>query len=92
MKHDELDDQNVIARWSSRGMTTAQRVAKASAVLDEFMEERIAEFEVDMQDAGADMDELAKMMARRRTEYAKWKTETLAELARWFERGGETLN
>ena len=78
MKHDELDDQNVIARWSSRGMSTAQRVAKASAVLDEFMEERIAESEVDMQDAGADMDELAKMMARRRTEYAKWKTETLA--------------
>jgi hypothetical protein len=91
MKHNFLDD-DVIASWSMRGMTTAQRVAKASEAIDQIWEDKTAEFEQDMWDVGADMDELAKMMAQKRVEYAKWKTETLAELARWFERGGETLN
>jgi hypothetical protein len=89
MKH-ELDD-NVIASWCSRGMTPKQMVARAAADMDEFMEERIAEFEVDMQDAGADMDELAKMMAQKRVEYVAWKAKKLDELEKWFERDGNSL-
>jgi hypothetical protein len=91
MKRDAFNDQNVIARWSSHGLTPKQMAARAEADMDEFMEERIAEFEVDMQDAGADMDELAKMMAQKRIEYAAWKAEKLAYLERWFTHGGETL-
>jgi hypothetical protein len=90
-KH-ELNDQNVIARWTSRGMTPEQMVAKASEALDKVMEEKTAEYELDMQDAGADMDELAKMMAQKRIEYAAWKAETLADLEKWFTRGGETAH
>lgn len=91
MKHSALNDQNIIASWSMRGMTTAQRVAKASEVIDQIWEAKTAEYEQDMQDTGADLDDLAKTMSRRRIEYDKWKIKTLAELERWFNRGGETL-
>jgi hypothetical protein len=88
----ELDDDNVIARWSSRGMTPKQMVAKAAADMDEVMEKKTAEFEADMADLGVDPEWVADRMNQQRIEYAAWKAEKLAYLERWFGRGGETLN
>ena len=72
-------------RWSAH-------LAKMSEAMDEVMREKDEAFEIDMQDAGADMNELAEWMALKRVEYAKWKANKLRDLEKWFERGGETLN
>jgi len=88
----ELDDHNVIARFSSRGLTPKQYAAKAEAVLDKILEDKIAQFEVDMEDIGVDSVWVADRMNQQRIDQGKWKREKLAELERWFGRGGETLN
>jgi hypothetical protein len=90
-KH-KLNDQNVIARWSSRGMTAKQMAARTEADMNEFIEEKIQKYELDMHDLGADPAWVAERMAQQRIEFAKWKTEKLRYLERWFARGGETLN
>jgi hypothetical protein len=79
-------------RWSSHGLTPSQMAARASADMDDFIEEKIEKYELDMQDCGADMEWVEERMAQQRIEFAKLKTEKLVELEKWFARGGETLN
>lgn len=73
------------------GCTQAEAKAKISAFVAEVQEEAVEDLEVAMVDAGADRDDIAAELTRRRSELAVLHEETLSRLRPWLERDGKTL-
>ena len=72
-------------------MTIDQAFEKAAAKIDALLEKNLSESEIMLRDRGATEEEIEDFLARTKRDLAAWRTEKLAELRAWLERGGEAL-
>ena len=72
-------------------MTVDEAFEKAAAKIDALLAQNLSEAEIMLRDHGATEEELADFLARTQRDVAVWRTEKLAELRAWLERGGEHL-
>ena len=78
--------------YNTRGKNLDQIMALVADAIDELVDENEELFRISMMDGGVLLEDADACIESRRAEKIAWRAETLAEMRRLIEHGGETLN